>query len=120
MPFDTQSAAQCASKAHAARRQNSGHSRQLTPLSQAVQLQRALHKVGIAVANDVSVVTDTELRARIGSSLASIAKGWDAMSARVLILRGKASPGTLSPSERKAIKDKKIQPKSIPRPVPVT
>lgn len=98
MPFDTISAREALS----IRTRRDGTERHATPLAQAVQLQRALHKAGIAVASDISGERNAELRARIGSSLASIAKGWDAMAARVQILRGRAAPGTLSPAERRA------------------
>jgi len=100
--FTTQSAADAARKSHSETSARDESLRFPSTLVQAVQLQRALHKVGMAVAQNVSADTDIESRARLGSSLASIAKGWDSLAARVQILRGRAAPGTLSPAERRA------------------
>ena len=93
--------------------------RYVSALRQALDLQRALHKAGVMVGKDVCQVEGEELRARMGASLASIAKGWDSLTARVQILRGKAAPGTLSPAERRAAKEQRTPPiQAHPRPAP--
>jgi len=125
--FNSQSAADAARRSHAESSTRDDSIRAFTPMVQAVQLQRALHKVGMAVAADTSNLSNAESRAiaessaRIGASLASIAKGWDSLAARVQILRGKAAPGTLSPAERRAkAESKRSAPKRdgprLPRP----
>jgi hypothetical protein len=119
MPFTVQNAVQLGSKGHAARKAYRDQAKGPTMLVQAIQLQKTLHNAGISVGQDIGNVEDRELRARIGSALASIAKGWDAMSARILILKGRPGPGTMSPAERRAQREKR-QPaaQAAPRPAP--
>ena len=117
--FNQQNAAEYARRSHT----QSNRVTRKKPIAQAIELQSALHKVGLAIAKDAPNIEDKELRARVGASLATIAKGWDTMTARILILRGKASPGTLSPAERRAAKEQRnptiqAHPRPAPKPAP--
>lgn len=87
-------------------------------ITQAIDLQVSLHAVGIGLARDIAQVEDVQERARVGSALASIAKGWDALSARIQTLKGRPLPGTLSPAERRAKAQSKAAPeRDDPRPI---
>jgi hypothetical protein len=74
---------------------------------QASDIQASLHCANKMLIQDMRECEDKQERARIASALASVAKGWDSISARILILKGKPGPGTMSPAERRASKEQR-------------
>lgn len=100
--FTPQNAAPMASLSHAP-----GNAREETPLKQALALQTALHDSGLLIRDDIASSNDDETRARLLTSLASAARGWQAMQDQIRILKGKPLPGSLRPvSKPKASKSK--------------
>lgn len=69
-----------------------------TALRQAVQLQQALHEVGLLLTEDIKASANKGDRAKAASALAGVSKGWQSMSDQARILRGEPLPGSLRPS----------------------
>jgi hypothetical protein len=116
VPFFTQqNAAECAKKSHT----NGRRIPKRTERKQAADIQINLHYANKLLIQDMRECEDRQERARIASALASVAKGWDSISARILILKGKPGPGTMSPAERRASKEQRNPPiHAAPRPAP--
>ena len=71
-------------------------------LRQVLQLQQATFDTALALKGDAIASGDANLRARIGSSLAQLARSWDTLEDRKRILRGRPLPGSFKPEKTKA------------------
>lgn len=67
-------------------------------LAQVVALQQALYNTALILTDDILTVNDKETRARIASSIASLAKGWQGLQDSKRIIRGKPLPGSKRPA----------------------
>jgi hypothetical protein len=97
-------------------------SRRPTPTtrSQAIDLQGALHEAGQSLRARIASCDDDRTRAQLASSLASVSKGWQAMTEQLRILSGKPAPGTLNESERARQREQQraAKPRALPRAAP--
>jgi len=84
------------------------HPKRPQSYTQAIELQAKLADAVGLCREDMNGCLDREVRARIGSALASMVRGWDILEERKRILRGRPLPGHLRPdlpaSQRKATK----------------
>jgi hypothetical protein len=71
-------------------------------LRQVLQLQQAAYETILVLKGDVVRSEDSTLRARLGSAIAQLAKGWDTLENRKRILRGRPLPGSLKPENEKS------------------
>lgn len=76
-------------------------------LSQAIALQKALFDVGLLIATDAKASVNSDDRARSGSVLSGVAKGWQSIQDQIRILRGKPLPGSLRPQVGKVGRPKR-------------
>jgi hypothetical protein len=70
-------------------------------LRQLLHLQQATYDTIFSLREDVVQCEDANLRARLGSSIAQLARGWDTLEERKRILRGRPLPGSLKPEKEK-------------------
>ena len=84
------------------------HPKRPASYAQAAQMQGKLADAVSLCREDMNACVDPEVRARIGSALASMVRGWDILEERKRILRGRPLPGHLRPdlpqSQRKPTK----------------
>lgn len=66
---------------------------------QALDMQAAIQATLALCQADAAAEKDRETRARIGSAMAAMARGWDILEDRKRILRGKPMPGQLRPDQ---------------------
>lgn len=66
-------------------------------LAQILEMQTHLQSATALCREDMNDCQDREVRARIGSALASMVRGWDILEERKRILRGRPLPGHLRP-----------------------
>lgn len=70
-------------------------------LRQLLQVQQVAFRSILALEEDLVRSEDVALRARTGSSIAQLARSWDALEDRKRILRGRPLPGSLKPEKEK-------------------
>ena len=73
------------------------HPKRPKSYTQAALLQDKLADAVSLCRDDMDGCDDREVRARIGSALASMVRGWDILEERKRILRGRPLPGHLRP-----------------------
>lgn len=71
-------------------------------LKQGISLQDTAFCAALVLAEELAKCSDPSVRARLGSSLASVLKAWDAAVDRVRVIRNKPLPGSLRPSGPRA------------------
>src|SRR5713101_831221 len=69
-------------------------------LRQLVKMQEVIFETMNSLREDVQASTDKDERARTASSIASLAKGWEALEERKRILRRIPNPGSLRPQAK--------------------
>jgi hypothetical protein len=68
-------------------------------LRNVLQLQDALAETMFLLGQDAAHSADASLRARIGSSIAQLARSWDTLENRKRVLRGRPLPGSFKPEK---------------------
>ena len=107
--FTSATAAAAAVKSHASRR-GSGE------LKQALALQDLLYKAAQDIGSPLS--RGENLSREAATTLAQLGKGWDTVSNRIRILRGKPLPGSRRPPATVA-RPTDYKPRNLPPPIPM-
>lgn len=108
MPYDKQSAKLSAVKSHS----TLARSKYPPARAQALDVQIALHDASKLLREDLKECTDSNERARIASSLANVAKGWQSMNDQIRIMRGIGAPKSVP-----AVNEQRKQTRTKPAPI---
>ena len=75
-------------------------------LCEVIGMRMLCYKSAKLLGQDLETSSEIGDRARIASSIASLAKGWESMQDQLRILKGKPMPGSLRPESTKSKKGK--------------
>jgi hypothetical protein len=89
----------------AAAKRKAGSSKTIT--SQALDFLHAWHQAGQLFTADLGNASNAVERAIAANQLAQATSSWDKVTARLHVLRAIPAPGSLSPAERRAIREAK-------------